>query len=200
MSERLRESVSALMDGEAGELELRRLLTDSDELSVRSSWQSYHRLQVALKEQPVDFLGWDISERVSSAIEDNSQPGAMTTTRRPRWLQPVAGFAVAASVAAAVVMTAGNLNPVNSGLDAGQPDMLSRVFPTTGGLVVSAGGDQARLSPAATPMVLPGVDAQADEDARQRLEQYILRHTESAALNNGQGMISFARVASFDAE
>ena len=30
MSERLRESVSALMDGEAGELELRRLLTNAD--------------------------------------------------------------------------------------------------------------------------------------------------------------------------
>ena len=56
MSERLRESVSALMDGEAGELELRRLLTDSDELSVRSSWQSYHRLQVVLKEQPAEFF------------------------------------------------------------------------------------------------------------------------------------------------
>jgi sigma-E factor negative regulatory protein RseA len=199
MSERLRESVSALMDGEAGELELRRLLTDSDELSVRSSWQSYHRLQVVLKEEPAEFLGWDISERVSSAIEDNSELAGMTS-RRPRWLQPVAGFAVAASVAAAVVMTVGNLNPANSGLGAGQPEMLSRVFPTTGGLAVSAGGNQARLTPAATPMVLPGVDAQADEDARQRLERYILRHTESAALNNGQGMISFARVASFDAE
>jgi sigma-E factor negative regulatory protein RseA len=199
MSERLRESVSALMDGEAGELELRRLLTDSDELSVRSSWQSYHRLQVVLKEEPADFLGWDISERVSSAIEGNSQPAGISS-RRPKWLQPVAGFAVAASVAAAVVITAGNLNPANSGMDLGQPDTLSRVFPTTGGFAVSAGGDQLRLTPAATAMVLPGVDAQADEDARQRLEQYILRHTESAALNNGQGMISFARVASFDVE
>ena len=199
MSERLRESVSALMDGEAGELELRRLLTDSDQLSVRSSWQSYHRLQVALKEEPAEFLGWDISERVSSAIEDNSQPAGMSS-RRPKWLQPVAGFAVAASVAAAVVMTAGNLNPANSGMDLRQPDTLSRVFPTTSGLAVGAGGEQTRFIPASTAMVLPGVDAQADEDARQRLEQYILQHTESAALNNGQGMISFARVASFDAE
>lgn len=199
MSERLRESVSALMDGEAGELELRRLLADADELSVRSSWQSYHRLQIVLKEESAEFLGWDISERVSSAIEDNSQLGVMAA-RRPKWLQPIAGFAVAASVAAAVVMTAGNLNPASSDLGVGQPEMLSRVFPTTGGLAVSAGGDQPRISSAAIPMVLPGVDAQADEDARQRLEQYILRHTEGAALNNGQGMISFARVASFDAE
>lgn len=199
MSERLRESVSALMDGEAGELELRRLLTEPDELSVRSSWQSYHRLQVALKEESVEFLDWDISERVSSAIEDNGQLSTATAGKR-KWFQPVAGFAVAASVAAAVVMTAGNLNPANSGLGAAQPDMLSRVFPTTGGLAVSAGGNPARPVPAMIPMVLPGVDAQADEDARKRLDQYILRHTENAALNNGQGMISFARVANFDVE
>ncbi|MDB4470813.1 sigma-E factor negative regulatory protein [Deltaproteobacteria bacterium] len=199
MSERLRESVSALMDGEAGELELRRLLTEPDELSVRNSWQSYHRLQVVLKEEPAEFLGWDISERVSSAIEDNSQLSTITS-RRPKWLQPVAGFAVAASVAAAVVMTVGNLNPGNSGLGAAQPDMLSRVFPATGGLAVSAGDNRANVRPAMTPMVLPGGDAQADEDARKRLDQYILRHTESAALNNGQGMISYARVANFDVE
>lgn len=199
MSERLRESVSALMDGEAGELELRRLLTESDEVSVRASWQSYHRQQVALKDESAEFLHWDISERVSSAIDDDGRSGVVSTGKR-RWLQPVAGFAVAASVAAAVVMTSAGLAPANSGLQTGQPEMLSRVFPATGGVNPGPGSQSVNAATTAAPGIFPGRDALADEEARKRLDQYILRHTENAALNNGQGMISFARVASFEFE
>jgi len=36
----------------------------------------------------------------------------------------------------------------------------------------------------------------ADLEAQKRLERYMLRHTERAALNNGQGMISYARIVS----
>ena len=84
MSERLRESVSALMDGETGELELRRLLSDPDQLSVRESWQSYHRLRVGMKAESAEFLHWDISERVSSAIGDDIPIIALTATATPK--------------------------------------------------------------------------------------------------------------------
>ena len=40
----------------------------------------------------------------------------------------------------------------------------------------------------------------ADQLAQQRLQQYLLRHAERAALNNGQGVISFAKVSQLSAE
>ena len=199
MSERLRESVSALMDGETGELELRRLLSDPDQQSVRESWQSYHRLRVSMKAESAEFLHWDISERVSSAIGDDIELHRSGASR-PAWLQPLAGFAVAASVAVAVVITASYLNPANSLQDIGQVDTLSRVFPATNGLSVSAGSEQPCVAVRTVPAGLPGDAAQANEEARKRLQQYLLRHTENAAFNNGQGIISFARVANFDVE
>ena len=38
MSDQLRESISALMDGEADELELRRIMSTDNDESVRSTW------------------------------------------------------------------------------------------------------------------------------------------------------------------
>lgn len=203
MSERLRESVSALMDGEAGELELRRLLTNADDAAVRASWQRYHRLQVAVKGESTAFLDWDISERVSSAIGDDTKFSRVNAPRF-KWLQPLAGFAVAASVTAVVVLSAGNLNPGASSVEPGQAALLSRVFPATAGVTVNAELNSTRVAARSYPVMVPASDLkaneQADEEARKRLEQYLFRHTENAALNNGQGMIPFARVANFDVE
>ena len=52
MSERLQESISALMDGETDELELRRILKhDSGDGTalVRETWRRYHRISQALQ-------------------------------------------------------------------------------------------------------------------------------------------------------
>jgi sigma-E factor negative regulatory protein RseA len=63
MSDTVRESLSALMDGEASELELRRIL-NADQQAIRSEWADLHRGQQLLKNESSPFLGWDISSRV----------------------------------------------------------------------------------------------------------------------------------------
>ena len=42
MNERLKESLSALLDGEVNELELQRILSYENKLEVGEYWQSYH--------------------------------------------------------------------------------------------------------------------------------------------------------------
>ncbi len=200
MSDRLRESVSALMDGEVEELELRRLLSARDSDIVRSSWQRYHRLQLAMKGESTAFVHWDISTRVSSLIDDDPLP-VNNVQPKNKYMQALASFTVAASVAAVVVFTAGDLGTANPASPASQPETLSRVFPASAGVTVSAGSSVASASPSANAVrSLPGADARANEEARKRLDRYMLRHTESAALNNGQGMISYARLANFNVE
>lgn len=69
MSEQLRESLSALMDDEANELEIERVLTriESD-AEMRATWIRYHRVRDALagRDSRLDTL--DISAGVMAAI------------------------------------------------------------------------------------------------------------------------------------
>lgn len=205
MSERLRESVSALMDGEADELELRRLLADSESEAdaIDKTWARYHMIQDVLHgaEQDLSFQQLDISSQVRAAI---SNEPLLAKAEKPvsSWLKPVAGFAVAASVAMAVVVGVQQINPVNPGVNSAvnsAPVLASRVYPVQGSSL-QASESTAAVTYQNSP--LPGdiaVSRQvAEREVQQRLEKYMLRHTEQAVLNNGQGMMSFARVANLE--
>lgn len=114
MSDRIREAVSSFMDGEADELSIRRLLTQEDPSVVRSEWAAYHRQRRIIQKNDLRFEQMDVSLSVMSAIENER----VYTEREQRvWLKPVAGLAVAASVAAVVVMGSPSFRQdVNSGV------------------------------------------------------------------------------------
>jgi sigma-E factor negative regulatory protein RseA len=214
MSDQLRESLSALMDGEADELELRRLLSEAS-LShvdmVDKTWVSYQLVreviqggEQGLSPQDRAYKHLDISRSVGAAIRNETQA---TRTDRPAMsalLKPLAGFAVAASVAVAVVLGVQSVAPVNSGMDATantQPALASRVYPVQGAsLQASAGGSAVSYPSTEMPGGIALSRSAADIEAKKRLEKYLLRHTEHAALNNGQGLIPYARVANFEVE
>lgn len=211
MSDRLRESVSALMDGEADELELRRLLSDSaseEHAAVDKAWSSYHLAREVMRgnDQGISFQHLDISRQVRLAIDDEPQASVTDQSLLRSWLKPVAGFAVAASVAMGVVIGVQGVGPVNPGLNdpatITQP-IASRVYPVRGSSLQASGGSAGGGVNYRNPD-LPGdialSRAAADLEAQKRLEKYMLRHTERAALNNGQGMISYARVVNFETE
>lgn len=103
MSERVQEAVSVFMDGEADELSVRRLLMQEDADLVRSSWNNFHRQRRVLQGADLRFEQMDISLSVMAALD--AEPTYSERERRA-WLKPVAGFAVAASVAAIVVVSA----------------------------------------------------------------------------------------------
>lgn len=93
------EALSALMDGEAGPLELRRLLRElGGESELRARWARMHRVRDALAGGDAGLLSIDVSGAVRSALEqDPSQ-------ERAGWRRSLASFGVAASVAAAVLL------------------------------------------------------------------------------------------------
>ncbi len=211
MSEQLRESISVLMDGEADELELRRLLSElSDEhkQTVDKTWSRYHLARDVMQgnDQGLAYQHLDISKQVSAAI--NNEPLAVSDSPSvaSKLFKPVAGFAVAASVAMAVVVGVQSVNSVGPDLNgptAAQPALASRVYPVQGTSLQAAGGSASggvNYHGTELPGGIALSRAAADLEAQKRLEKYILRHTERAALNNGQGMISFARVASYETE
>ena len=110
------ESLSAVMDGEAQELEVRRTLDAiAGDTSLRDRWQRYHCVSDALHGQFASDTEIDVSKGVFEALE----------TEKPMSRNPLWSMAVAASVTLAVVMggqqlllpsTAGSPVPVVSEL------------------------------------------------------------------------------------
>ena len=95
--QRLKQTLSALADGEANELELQRILRELDGDAaplLRQRWQSYHQQRALMRGER--FAAGDISAAVSAAI------AAEPAHRKSRWnsaLGSLSRVAVAASVA-----------------------------------------------------------------------------------------------------
>jgi sigma-E factor negative regulatory protein RseA len=209
MSEQLREALSALKDGEAEELELRRLLKQGESQDIGRQWQMMHHISDAVSGRAPQFAQWDISGKVSAAIEQESVHQDSTvdqpqTGKDKFWLKPVAGLAVAASVAVAVVLGTQTLTSTQSGFSGGDAVIASssRVYPAS---ISNSGLGSVNVNATFSNASAPGTGLSkavlmGDLAAEQRLNRYMLQHTEQSSLNNGQGMINFARVASFEVE
>lgn len=202
MSDKLRESVSALMDGEVSELELRRVLTHADSAEVRERWRGYQLARGAISGDSLRFANVDLSSQVAAAVEAEAVPAGQ---RLSPWWKSLGGLAVAASVAAVVVVGGQGLQvneqpaaveTVDSGTGAG------RVYPASGQAVSGSRSGQVAVSAEfpASGVQRAAANVDADREAERRLHKYLLQHTERAALNNGQGMINFARVPEIEGE
>lgn len=114
---RLLESVSALVDGEASEIELHLILKQLDadhanqDQSVSSKWSRYQSVSQAMAGLPLG--GVDISESVSSAIaEEPAYASTLLPTVKSK-LYTMGRFAVAASVAFVAIIGVQQLNQVS---------------------------------------------------------------------------------------
>lgn len=183
--ERMRESLSALMDQEAGELEVRRLLRDLDDETAASfgRWQLAHDV---LHGHRVSMVGQeDFSARVRAALGPQ-QPA------RAGWTAPLARVAVAASVAAATV----------AGWHAFQSDPATATVTTAREMVTpdlqGAARDLAVRELGGVEARSAAVSSAAAGDA-ERLESLILHHGEITARQSGQGVMTSARIVGGEA-
>lgn len=195
MSKKMRESLSALMDDEADELELQRILTHiGDDPDLRQTWARYNAARSALNGHATGQLQADVSSRVRDAIAAGDS-GKFRRGIRERLVRPVASFAVAASVAATVVIGGQQLAQVSSD-NPYDGNAVARGGVAPVGLVNSLGATtvQASYGTRAIPVLQPAARTAYKELARQRMEMYLQEHAEHAALNSPHGLIPFARV------
>lgn len=117
MSERLRESLSALMDDEADDLELGRILRamDSGEADLAATWSRYQLVSAVLKGHPGTVglrplaLDLEQADAEPTAAEADpamvaSEPGMKGAVERGRGRRALGSFAVAASLTAVAVV------------------------------------------------------------------------------------------------
>lgn len=199
-SESLRETLSALMDDEAEQLELRRVLHAGDQdPDVRRSWERYQLARSVMHKEPWQ-TGIDLSAGIAAALADEATPSAASTSPSPRWKLQLGRVAVAASVTVAVLVGVRMVNqdPTSDNTMAA----VERSAPATASVPAMA------AAPARSGAVLAGFSSLADQDKQaqpsgpsawqeQRIGNYLRRHAENNAQAAPQ-LVPYARAASLE--
>jgi len=207
MKQNTLESLSALMDGQASELELRRLLKQSENEALRQQWQRWQIARAALHGQKQSLAPLNLAERVSAALHEQPAAAPMPHTKRipRRGLWRVAGqWAMAASVTLAV------LGGVRFYQSSQQPDNLPMQaqqganpapfnLPLAETPQLAGFGGSAERAEAKAPPQWQWPSEQASWQQTQRLRNYLLEHHRHSAQQQGiDGMLPDARAASFN--
>lgn len=209
-TDREKESLSALMDGQADELEVHRVLKSiSGNDQSRDTWRRYQMAAAAMRrdlpEQVVDY-----SASISAALENEKV--LQVNTLSARMLKPLGRFAIAASVATVAIIgfqqynmpdthqpvvastkTVDNkLSPaqLRTSADFGIPSVTART------VSVSNNPESYRTSQSQPVIVVD--QATEPEVTREQVQAYLnslmIEHTGHAAMNTNQGMLPFARM------
>ncbi len=198
MSDKLNESLCALMDSEANEFELQRVLGQvTGDAGLRQTWARYHIAQQAMHGHAIAHFDLDISGRVAAALAGAQEPDHGTTFAafRQRLTRPLMSFAVAASVATTVVVGGQQLARIG-GADPNSIERSVAASASSVGMINSLGASpvQASYGTQPIPVLQPATRTAYQQLAQQRMRRYMQEHAEQAALNSPHGLVPFARV------
>ncbi|MEM1232190.1 MAG: sigma-E factor negative regulatory protein [Pseudomonadota bacterium] len=190
MTEQLKEALSAAIDGEADEFELRRVLDEvGRDPELAAAWGRYHRIGESLRGESAaltapelaamgDAVWASLADEIAQAdtpalaLMPDTEPVAVPAATASGAWKRVAPFAVAASVAAAVLLGLGgnqNSGPTQQVADS-QIEIEGPILP---------------------------VESEVSPSDVQRANAYMLHHVQQKALNN-PGVASFVKVVTFE--
>ncbi len=164
----MKEKISALLDGEANDLEHERALRAlGSDPELGAVWERYHLAGTAIRRELEIMVSPDLADRIQERLR-NEQPSRAAfsdffTPRRA--LKLGAGFAIAASVAAIAIL---NLPPILG------PDTAPVASRTPGVAVANA--------------------PQAEPAQQNALNPYLMQHGEFTPAAGMNGMLSYVRV------
>ena len=201
--EALKQSLSALIDNEADELELRRVLNASNEPELRDSWSRYQLARAAMHNEPL-HVSVDLSAAIMAVIDvepalTGVAPEPVHAAKSSRfsgmpWLGRVA---VAASVTLAVL---GGVRCYNQ--DAIQQDAIMAsseqrlpvVNHTQGPAILASYNAQSAKEAVARS------ETESDAWYERRLPSYLLQHAQQSGVNTTESGLPYARAASLEGQ
>lgn len=214
------ESVSALVDGENSELDLRRILkrsTDSDD--VKHVWHRYHLAgELMRKDRHASANAQQIDLSFLKGIQDEIAddtivaPRASVSSMTQTWREGMGKLAVAASVAVAVLVGFQYIEPSSN---SGGTSVAAQAKPSLPGPVVPAGFELPSITARTVSSVEGGVthgsavsvplrsssvaptwapNSTEELELQLRLRRIMLKHAESSAASGGLGVLPFARL------
>ena len=190
MSEQKHEALSALVDGELstddGQQLLDKLLEDA---ALKRRWSSYHLIGDVMRKHVIDQQG--LNGRID-AITDTARPSRGAAGGKRVGLHPLAGLAVAASVALVAVLGMFALTDTEKA-----PVEIAQGTPAIQ-VPISAGSEPASVVGGAVGIDLARMTwNDAAPAVTNRLNGYLVTHNEH--LSNGmRGMLPYARIVAYD--
>lgn len=198
MANEQHEQISAYIDNELSGDEQRFLVRHlASNEQARSDLIRFYETQAALHRERVDGASL-VADRVQAALAAEAAHSAVDQPKAGLRLspifQPLAGLAIAASVALAlvaiwpvanVIPSAPSVPSASSVATAPAASMLSPTLPP------SPVGSQSAASP---------LRALANEETRQQLSPYLINHSEYSAIGQLGGTLQFARIVGYDDE
>lgn len=202
-SESLRESLSALMDDEAEQLEVRRaLLAGEQDPEVRRSWERYQLARSVMHKEPW-YADVDLSSGIAAALADEPALKVRPASASTPWKTRLSRVAVAASVTVAVLvgvrMVSQDPAVDNSmaSVERGVPAISTVSAPAVPAAPVGAGAILAGFSSHADQQQRSQPSSEPSIWQKQRVADYLRQHAE----NNMQAapqLVPQARAASLE--
>ncbi len=187
MNEKKLEALSALMDGECFDSDSGSLNGWTRDEGMRATWGRYHLISDCIRGTLPRHLDTALAGRIAMALR--SEPAILApdaVTSRP-WLKPLAGMAIAASVATLAVVGIQVSRTETPGAGP-EPSVASQMPAIPGGsggqLNLAAGNGETRP--------IRPLDPARRADAR--LNRYLINYNEQRSNDAVQGMPPFVRV------
>ncbi|WP_075185587.1 sigma-E factor negative regulatory protein [Teredinibacter haidensis] len=219
------ESISALLDNQGDDLDLRRILKETEANSgVRAKWQRYHIASSVMKKESSPLLGIDLSEQIRMEIAQEAVHSGQASKSKGRWLDVLAKSSIAASVAVGLLFGVPQLVGVDvlssSGHPGGSlangepliaPDLNSAVIPAgfsspalSARTVSTAQGGQANPLPftgaiQALPENVKNAHPAVDPDLQAQFNRLMMIHAQQVSSNSDLGVLSIARLTDLNA-
>ncbi len=133
MSQNARESLSALMDNEGDELELRRVLQSLDDSpDAADTWRRYHLMRSLMRHEPEVDVATDLSAGIMARVKDEPLPRMAGSGVSGRTVPLARGAGIAAAV---MLMVISGVQFYNGGFGSGQdtPEVASQGLPAGDG-------------------------------------------------------------------
>lgn len=197
MDDRIKESLSALIDSQADELEIRRLLNEHSD-QMRDKWRRYSLISDVLRDQPLADLDLDISQGIRQAL--NGEPmdelapmySSEAQSQSSSWVRWLSLGSSAAAITLAVFM---GLNFSDQSWMSQNQNVVALQAMTPKSLSVSTVSQNSQVKSINSTDEL--VVQQNLEAAQYRLNEYLRQHVEDNAMNSLRGIAPLARSASF---
>ncbi|RBW50598.1 sigma-E factor negative regulatory protein [Marinobacter sp. F3R11] len=189
MDDRLRETLSAMMDDEADELSVRRLLSHEDQDDIRAQWQRWQGIHDLMHRGQAPAEGVDVSAAVRAELDGRGRSKTLVSSpgrEAPRrWQWPAV-----AMVAVALVIGFG----AGAGWDGGgaSPESLASASVTKRPGAESGSSVTTDENAPVQEVALQGLD----DEQWEYMSRYLLEHAQHNSVGAGQGSVGYARLVS----
>lgn len=178
-----RELLSAMMDGEASEIEVHRLLRQiGQDDSLKKSWLAWHHIRSVVQSRQA---GMDVDQhlalhnRISSTIADEESFALQAPRQARSYTRPVAGFAIAASLVMAFFLGANLPGTVTTPEQQVAQESARVIAPQSVSLAQ------------AEPAELDDELTQLDKEDQDRLRAYLMEHDRMARLKSNTSLVTY---------